>query len=249
MSTKLFKTRGIVLKSVKYGETSLIVTIYTELFGLQSYLVNGVRTATGRSSGKANLFQPAALLDLVVYHQDGRSLNRIKEFQWGHLYEHIFQDVTKNAVALFIVELLTHSLKQPEENHPLFQFTEDCLLHLDQATPGITANLSLFFALHLTHFFGVSPRMGETTEDILYFDLIDSLITNTPPLHENYLEGKKASICAELLKTRQPEELEEIKMNQEMRRQLLQHMEYYFIQHVQDFRPLKSLSVLSAVLQ
>lgn len=237
------------MKSVKYGETSLIVTIYTELFGLQSYLVNGVRTATGRSSGKANLFQPAALLDLVVYHQDGRSLNRIKEFQWGHLYEHIFQDVTKNAVALFIVELLTHSLKQPEENHPLFQFTEDCLLHLDQATPGITANLSLFFALHLTHFFGVSPRMAEITEDILYFDLIDSLITNTPPLHENYLEGKKASICAELLKTRQPEELEEIKMNQEMRRQLLQHMEYYFIQHVQDFRPLKSLSVLSAVLQ
>lgn len=237
------------MKSVKYGETSLIVTIYTELFGLQSYLVNGVRTATGRSSGKANLFQPAALLDLVVYHQDGRSLNRIKEFQWGHLYEHLFQDVTKNAVALFIVELLTHSLKQPEENHPLFQFTEDCLLHLDQATPGITANLSLFFALHLTHFFGVSPRMAETTEDTLYFDLIDSLITNTPPLHENYLEGKKASICAELLKTRQPEELEEIKMNQEMRRQLLQHMEYYFIQHVQDFRPLKSLSVLSAVLQ
>jgi DNA repair protein RecO (recombination protein O) len=249
MSTKLFKTRGIVLKSVKYGETSLIVTIYTEIFGLQSYLVNGVRTATGRSSGKANLFQPSALLDLVVYHQEGRSLNRIREFQWGHLYEHIFHDVTKNAVALFMVELLTHSLKQPEENHPLFQFTEDCLLHLDQATPAVTANLSLFFALHLTHFFGISPRMAETAEDTIYFDLIDSLITNKPPLHENYLEGKKASICAELLKTRQPEELEDIKMNQEMRRQLLQHMEYYFIQHVQDFRPLKSLSVLSSVLQ
>lgn len=249
MSTKLFKTRGIVLKSVKYGETSLVVTIYTELFGLQSYLVNGVRTATGRTSGKANLFQPAALLDLVVYHQEGRSLNRIREFQWGHLYEHIFQDVTKNAVALFMVELLTNSLKQPEENHPLFQFTEDCLLHLDQATPAVTANLSLFFALHLTHFFGVSPRIADTAEESVYFDLIDSLITNTPPLHENYLEGKKASICAELLKTRQPEELEEIKMNHEMRRQLLQHMEYYFLNHVQDFRPLKSLSVLSAMLQ
>ncbi len=144
---------------------------------------------------------------------------------------------------------LTHCLKQPEENQPLFQFTEDCLLHLDQASPGITANLSLFFALHLTHFFGVSPRIVETQEGALYFDLIDSLITTTPPLHENYLEGKMASICAELLKTRQPEELEEIKMNQEMRRQLLQNMEYYFLNHVQDFRPLKSLSVLSAVLQ
>ncbi|MFM7511201.1 MAG: DNA repair protein RecO [Bacteroidota bacterium] len=248
MSAKLFKTKGIVLRTVKYGETSLIVTIYTELFGLQSYLVNGVRTATGRSSGKANLFQPAALLDLVVYHKEGRSLNRIREFQWGHLYEQIFQDVTKNAVALFIVELLTHCLKQPEENQPLFQFTEDCLLHLDQAAPTITANLSLFFALHLTHFFGVSPRIVHTKEGSLYFDLVDSVIANTPPLHENYLEGKKASCCAELLKSRQPSELDEIKMNQEMRRQLLQHMEYYFLQHVQEFRPLKSLPVLSAVL-
>lgn len=249
MSAKLFKTKGIVLRTVKYGETSLIVTVYTELFGLQSYLVNGVRTATGRSSGKANLFQPAALLDLVVYHQEGRSLNRIREFQWGHLYEQIFQDVTKNAVALFIVELLTHCLKQPEENQSLFQFTEDCLLQLDQAAPAITANLSLFFALHLTHFFGVSPRIAETAEGPLYFDLVDSVIANTPPVHENYLEGKKASYCAELLKSRQPSELEEIKMNQEMRRQLLQHMEYYFLQHVQDFSPLKSLPVLSAVLQ
>jgi len=120
MSSKLFKTKGIVLRTVKYGETSLIVTVYTELFGLQSYLVNGVRTATGRNRGKANLFQPAALLDLVVYHHEGGSLNRIREFQWGHLYEHIFQQVTKNAVALFIVELLAHCLKQPEENQPLF---------------------------------------------------------------------------------------------------------------------------------
>lgn len=249
MSSKLFKTKGIVLRTVKYGETSLVVTVYTELFGLQSYLVNGVRTATGRNQGRANLFQPAALLDLVVYHQDGRSLNRIREFQWGHLYGHIFQHVTKNAVALFMVELLTHCLKQPEENQSLFQFTEDCLLQLDQASPAVTANLSLFFALHLTHFFGVSPRIAETKEGPLYFDLIDSVITQTSPLHENYLEGKMASSCVELLRTRQLEELEEIKMNQEMRRQLLQHLETYFLYHLQDFRPLKSLPVLSALLQ
>ena len=40
------KTKGIILRSVKYGETSLIVTAFTELFGLQSYLVNGVRTVS-----------------------------------------------------------------------------------------------------------------------------------------------------------------------------------------------------------
>ena len=42
------KTKGIVLRTVKYGETSVIVTILTELFGLQSYLINGVRSSSRR---------------------------------------------------------------------------------------------------------------------------------------------------------------------------------------------------------
>ena len=126
MSAKLHKTKGIVLRTVKYGETSVIVTVFTEFFGVQSYLVNGVRTSTKKGSGKANLFQPAAILDLVVYHNELKHLNRIKEFKWGFLYQHILSDVQKNAVALFMVELLTKCLKQPEPNPDLFQFTEDC---------------------------------------------------------------------------------------------------------------------------
>ena len=106
MPAQLHKTKGIVLRTVKYGETSLIVTMFTELFGLQSYLVNGVRTSTKKGSGKANLFQPTAILDLVVYHNELKHLNRIKEFRWHFLYQHIFSDVPKNAVALFMIELL-----------------------------------------------------------------------------------------------------------------------------------------------
>src|SRR5882724_5528873 len=94
-SMQLHKTRGIVLRIVKYGETSLIVTVYTELFGIQSYLVNGVRTSSKKGSGKANLFQPCAILDMVVYHNELKQLNRIREFKWGVIYDHIFSDVHK----------------------------------------------------------------------------------------------------------------------------------------------------------
>src|SRR5260221_9192687 len=114
MADKLHKTKGIVLRTVKYGETSVIVSIFTELFGIQSYIVNGVRVSSKRGSGRANLFQPSAILDMIVYHNELKQLNRIKEFRWGHLYQHIFSDVKKNAVALFMVELLTRCLKQPE---------------------------------------------------------------------------------------------------------------------------------------
>src|SRR2546423_8435005 len=107
----IHKTKGIVLRTIKYGETSLVVSIYTELFGIQSYMVNGVRTFTKRGPGKANLFQPAAILDLVIYHNELKNLQRLKEFRWGYLYENILSDVRKNSVALFMVELLQQTIK------------------------------------------------------------------------------------------------------------------------------------------
>src|SRR3954462_14000416 len=125
MPDKLFKTKGIVLRSVKFGETSCVVTILTELFGVQSYLVNGVRKSTKKGSGKANLFQPSAILDLVVYHNELKNIQRLKEYKWGYLFTHILTDVPKNAVALFMIEILTKCLKQPEANPELFAFAED----------------------------------------------------------------------------------------------------------------------------
>src|SRR6476469_3482718 len=124
------KTKGVVLRSVKYGETSLVVTMFTEAFGLQSYIVNNVRITSKQSVGKAAHFQPAAMLDLVVYHNQFVNLQRIKEFKWGYLYQHLFSSVRKNSVALFMIELLSKCLKEPESNAELFYFVEDALLHL-----------------------------------------------------------------------------------------------------------------------
>jgi DNA repair protein RecO (recombination protein O) len=95
----LHKTQGIVLRSVRYGESSVIVNIFTELFGVQSYLVNGVRTSRARSC-RANLLQPANLLDLVVYHHEGRNLQRLSDFRYAYLYRSLYSDVVKNSIAL-----------------------------------------------------------------------------------------------------------------------------------------------------
>lgn len=251
MSQKLHKTKGIVLRTVKYGETSIIVSIFTELFGIQSYLVNGVRTSTKKGSGKANLFQPAAILDMVVYHNELKNLQRIKEFKWGYLYQHILSDVRKNAVALFMVELLTRSLKQPEPNEDLFNFTEDAFLHLDKASETVAANLPLFFALHLAVFFGVPPQPlkeipGETGN--LYFDLKEGIFTHEQPSHPHFIEGKQALVTAELLRVRRPEELEEIKLNHDFRRNLLYAYESFYALHIQDFGTMKTLPVLKEIL-
>lgn len=247
MSSPLHKTKGIVLRAVKYGETSLIVAVFTELFGLQSYLVNGVRTSTKKGTGKANLFQPTAILDLVVYHNELKHLNRIKEFKWSHLYRHIFSDVPKNAVALFMIELLTKCLKQPEANPELFEFCEDAFIHLDESNGTVMANFPLFFALHLPAFFGFRISDDYSNENSI-LDMQEGTFVPARPNHFHFLEGKQSEVTSDLLKMMQPEELEQIKLNHDFRRQLLFAYETYYALHIQEFGTMKTLPVLKEVL-
>ncbi|MFA4853518.1 MAG: recombination protein O N-terminal domain-containing protein, partial [Bacteroidales bacterium] len=66
------KSRGIVLHSIKYSDSSLIVKIYTENFGLQSYILRSARNR--KSKMKVGIFQPLALLNFVVSHNKKRGL-------------------------------------------------------------------------------------------------------------------------------------------------------------------------------
>lgn len=244
------KTKGLVLRSIRYGETSLIVTVFTELFGIQTYMVNGVRTSK-KSGSKSVLFQPSSLLDMEVYHNEQRAMQRIKECNWSYLYKNILSDVIKNSIAMFMVELLYKTLKQPEENSDLFSFCEDALQQLDEATPAIAANYPLYFSLHLTQFFGfrfsdMQPALMK--EENIYLDLQEGIYTSTHPTHPYFIEKEAALITAELLKIMQPHELIQVKTNQHQRRILLsRYMEYYAL-HIPDFGQVKTLPVLHEIL-
>lgn len=241
------KTKGIVLRTVKYGETSVILSIYTELFGLQSYIVNGVRTLAKNGATKANLFQPAAILDLIVYNNELKNLQRIKEFKWGYLYKNIFFDVIKNSVALFMVELLQKCLKQPEANAALFSFAEDAFINLDQTSETALANYPLFFSLHIASFFGlrITDNYSDTSSIL---DLKEGFFMDEKPAHAYFLDGKSSFATSQLLKTIQPGELVQIKLNKEARRVLLHAYQTFFALHIQDFGTMRSLPVLQELL-
>jgi DNA repair protein RecO (recombination protein O) len=243
----LHKTKGIVLRTVKYGETSLIVSIFTELFGLQSYLVNGVRKASRNGSSKTGFFQPAAILDLVVYHHEQKNLERIKEYQWAHLYQHIFSDVIKNSIALFMVELLQKCLKQPEAHPELYQFAEDALAHLDMADGAVQANFPLYFALHAAGLFGL--RINDNySEQRIWLDLEEGFFTEEKPAHVHYLGVPYSGITSQLLRVMRPDELPEVPLNREKRRVLMQAYQDFFSLHVAGFGSLKTLGILKTLL-
>jgi DNA repair protein RecO (recombination protein O) len=240
------KTRGLVLRSVKYGETSMIVAIYTEIFGIQSYLANGVRKSSKRGSGMANLLQPAAMLDMVVYQNQFKNLQRIKEFRYAIIYEHIFFDIFKNAVALFMVELLMKSIKQPEPNPDLFDFIDDAFQILDRAQESVVANFPLFFSLHLAGFFGFRIQ-DDYSEVNSILDLEEGSFVSERPHHIHYIEEPLSFHTSQLLKTMKPEELEQLRLNQETRRHLLHSFINFYALHISDFGSMKTIPVLQTV--
>jgi DNA repair protein RecO (recombination protein O) len=246
LNERTHKTKGIVLRTVKYGETSLVVSMYTELFGMQSYMCKGVRKASGKGNSKSNYFQPGSILQLVVYHNTQKDLQFIKEFDWAYLYEEVFFDVAKNSVALYMVEILQHSLKQPEANPDLFNLIEDSLKHLDKCSDTSTANMPLHFTLQLAAALGFQMQGAYETQTP-YIDLQEGNFCKHPPAHFHFLEGELAEITSNIINIHFYEDLANIKLNRETRRQLLNAFQTYFALHVHAFGQLKTVPVLQEI--
>lgn len=242
----LHQTKGLVLRSVKYGETSLVVSIFTEMFGLQSYLVNGVRNATPKNPYRGNLFQPATILEMVVYHNELKNLQRIREFKYSVLYENIFSNVQKNAVALFMTELIQKCLKQIESNVQLYEFLEDAFIYLDKASPEVTANYPLFFMMHFAHFFGFRIQ-DDHGIDRTYLDLQEGFFVSEKPMHPYFMDGKFSEVTSQLLKAQMPEEISDLVLSREQRQYLLDSYVNFYAFHLQEFGQMRSLPVLHSL--
>lgn len=166
----LYKAKGVVFRFTRYGETSIIASIFTDQFGLQSYLVNGARSK--KASGRMALFQPLTLLDLVVYHRENANINRIKEVRCLHPYASVYRDVTKSTVMLFLAEVLNKTVREESHAKDLCDFIIASLITLDTMEESVH-NFHLIFLIKLSGFLGFGPQVKE---DVLGLRITDPLI-------------------------------------------------------------------------
>ncbi len=239
----LTKTRGIVFKTLKYGETSLIVDIYTEAHGLRKYIVNGVRSK--KAKVQASLLQVMSLVDLVAYNREDRDLNRIKEIRASWVYQSIPFDVRKGAVGLFMAEIARKTLRESEENADLFKFLFDSFQYLD-ATPHSVGNLHLHFLLELSVFLGFIPS-GHYDQETPFFDLQEGVFVTHAPLHIHFLQERQSQLLDRLLNC-QLQECHQITITSEERRILLRQILEYYQLHLENLPEIKAHLVLQEVL-
>jgi len=242
----LHNTKGIVLRVTKYGDTSLIMTAYTELFGLQQYIIKGVRTTSKKGANKAVYYQPAAILQMEVYHTPMKQLQMLKDVNWDYIYQNVYSDVIRNAVATYIVEVLQQTL-QPEPHPELFYLIEDTFKQLDKGGAALASNLSIYFLIHLTETLGFGLQ-GKWTEATPLLDVKEGQFVKDKPLHPYFLEGIEAQTASQFLSLQFYNDLENIQLNGQQRKKILELFQLSLSWHYKGFKEIKSLAILQAVL-
>jgi len=236
-------TKGIVLKNIKYGDTSLIAYIFTESFGLQTYLVKGARNMKG---GKANLLQPGAVLDLIVYHQPNKNFQIIKEMNPDLQVMTAHENVMVHCVSLFCMEALLLLLNHAGQQEVLFDFVYAYLNQLSSEKPGRIANYPLFFIIHTAGILGYKIA-GNFSERYSYLDLKEGRFTDSPPVLPPVITGEDAQNIS-MLNQLNDTDLLEYTIPADKRNTYLQYFLWFLEMHAPGFKALKSLPVLSAIM-
>jgi DNA repair protein RecO (recombination protein O) len=220
----LHKTRGVVFRFTKYGETSIIVNIFTEVFGLQGYIVNSVRSKSGKN--KIALYQPLTLLDLVVYHRENANINRIKEVKCLHPYQSIPLDIRKSAAAIFMNEVVNKTIKEESHAAELCNFMIESFITLDKMTVKVE-NFHLVFLLKLSRLLGFGAH---NLNEVLGVRAID-------PETEKILDDLISSDYADL-----------IFMTNTQRRDILDLLLKFYADHIESLGEMRSMQVLREVM-
>ena len=160
--------RLIVLHTLKYTESSLLVYAFTHLFGRQTYLLRGVRTAKNRSA--AALFFPLNILEAEVYHKTGANIQHIKEYHAKSALCGIRTNLYKSVIALFLGELLYKTIKEEEPNESLFLFLQSAIEELDTLSDGVS-NFHLYFITHYCAHLGYAPNINYHPQNTPLFDI------------------------------------------------------------------------------
>lgn len=235
----LVKTKAIVLTSLKYGEADLIVKCLTEE-GIKSYLLRSIFRSKSKKL-KIGYFQPLSQLEITANHNKKGNLNKISEARVSYLYQTLATNVYKQAIALFLAEVLANALKEEEQNEILFQYISTSLKWLDHH--GSFSNFHLVFLLRLTKYLGFSPDLNSINDS--YFDLEEGIFNSTQP-HRNYLSGTKLILFKSLIGIKF-DDMVGLKWNSENRQKMLDILLEYYELHLPGFKKPRSLKVLKEV--
>ena len=226
---------GIICKTVKYGESSLILDIFSADVGMRSYICGGVRK---KNSNKAAMLRVMNLVDIVCYDKATAkaSLSRIKEVKFNKVYSQIPFDVVRGTVGMFLIEVTRKSIMQTDEPEQTYDFIYGRFNELDSEAV-VLRDFHIRYLIDLAREIGFAMQNNWSAIDTR-FSLREGQFITDNQQHRDTLDTDLSEILSQYLAGRQPNS------TKEQRRQLITKLVDYYRFHVEGFTEVKSLEVL-----
>ena len=229
----------IVLRTLKYGDNKLVVHAFGRETGRTAIIAYGMKG--GRKTPMARITVPMAHLRVAI--KDGKGeMGRLVRAEMAKTRPDIYTDDDKRAVALFLADILWHSLGQQQGSSDLFDWLSRSLDLLDTTKHGV-ANIHLAIMWQLMGKLGFAPCM-DGYEEGSRFDLMegrfitDRVSAGTSSLEEAawlYKVGRRITLANCHL----------IRLSGEERRRAIDRFIEYMSIHIPGFpRELETLKVL-----
>lgn len=231
-------SRGIVLRNTDYGDTSIISRIFTDNHGIRSFLIKGAR---GKRK-KTPYLQPLALVEIEFHYHPAKDLLMASAVKSAEPYHQISTQLNKSFVCLFLNELLNESLSSDHADEDLFEFVRTNMLIFD--LEDWNPNFHLYFMIALTRYFGFFPLINESPN---YFNLEEGCFSANKSANQQQLNERLSFLLYQFC-THPNERGEALKISRAERAELTQMLVKYFQIHNNSMRPIRSLDVLSEVL-
>lgn len=235
----LHTTRAIVLKTIRHGDSTVVLRALTEVSGVRSFLIR-----VGRKGGATQAaLQPLNRLELVAQEAPERDLLTVRELRVAEPYERLPFDAVRGTLALFVQEVLHRTLRGEAPDAELFAFVRG-VLHAMDNVPDVR-NFPLVFLLRYSEQLGFLPSPPMEGED--HFDLMEGEFIAGAARHGHTM-GPPLSLHLAALLTVDLATMDRVSIAAAQRRELLDHLLLYFRMHVEGLGELRSPAVLHQVL-
>lgn len=238
----LVKTRTILLKTLKYAENSVIARFYTEEFGLESFIINNIRSK--KAAINAAHLQPLSLAETDLYQRANANLQRIKELRCQPVLHSLYTDIAKTSAVLFMQEVLNKVIIEKEKNEALFSFLYHHICWAD-AVPKLPAAYPVYWLVQLSRHLGFFPDIDSWEPDTVFLPAQGVFTHETG--HPLYFDTTNAKYLYDLCLAK-PETIDSIGISASYRRQLLDALLHYYRLHIDGFGEVKAHKVLAEVL-
>jgi DNA repair protein RecO (recombination protein O) len=149
------KTTAIVLKSIKWKDSSKIVTLYTREAGKISIIAKGIRQVKSNYGG---ILESINLVEVVIYFSSKRQIQILGAASLENAFSQLKRDIEKTGYTYAILELISILIPMGSADKVFFDFLKTVLEEMEGIKdPRI---IFWFFMLKISSYMGFRPDLN-----------------------------------------------------------------------------------------